>query len=59
MATLAEVVEHYRSPPVGPDTLEITPLEIDDEEAEALVAFLESLDGGVGVDAVWLRPPAQ
>ena len=59
MATLEEVIEHYRAPPVGPDNLEITPLEIDDEEAQALVAFLESLDGGVNVDGVWLRPPAQ
>jgi cytochrome c peroxidase len=56
-ATLAEVIEHYRSPPVGPDTLEIVPLEINDEEAEALVAFLESLDGGVDVEPAWLGPP--
>jgi len=55
--TLAEVVEHYRRPPVGPDPLEITPLELSDEEARALVAFLESLDGGVAADAVWLAPP--
>ncbi len=57
-ATLEAVVDHYRSPPVGPDTLEITPLEIDDAEAAALVAFLRTLDGDVDADERWLRPPA-
>jgi cytochrome c peroxidase len=56
-ATLEEVIEHYRSPPVGPDPLEITPLELEDEEVGALVSFLQSLDGGVNADERWLRPP--
>jgi len=42
-----------------PDRLEITPLEIDDAEARALVAFLRTLDGGVDADAVWLEPPGR
>jgi cytochrome c peroxidase len=45
--TLQEVVEHYRKPP--PAALvagEIRPVDITDEEARQLVAFLESLDGG-------------
>jgi len=58
-ANLAEVIEHYRSPPTSPDTLEITALEIDDIEAKALVAFLQTLDGGVGADETWLRPPSE
>jgi len=58
-ATLEEVIDHYRSPPIGPDRLEITPLEIDDAEARALVAFLRTLDGGVDADAVWLEPPGR
>ncbi len=57
-ATLEEVVEHYRSPPAGPDTLEITPLDIDDAEARALAAFLRTFDGDVASDPRWLRPPA-
>ena len=56
-ATLEEVVEHYRSPPLGPDVLEITPLEIDDDEARALVAFLRALGSEIAADDVWLRPP--
>jgi cytochrome c peroxidase len=58
-ATLEEVVDHYRFPPIGPDTLEITPLELEDEEAKALVAFLASLDGGVATDKIWLHPPGE
>ncbi len=57
-ATLEEVVEHYRNPPASPRPFEITPLEIDDGDAKALVAFLRTLDGGVAADAAWLRPPA-
>jgi cytochrome c peroxidase len=56
-SNLEAVIEHYRRPPAGPDTLEITPLEIDDGEAAALVAFLRSLDGGIAADRGWLRPP--
>ena len=56
-ATLREVVDHYRSPPVDRQPLEITPLELDDAEAEALVAFLGSLDSEVDANAAWLRPP--
>jgi cytochrome c peroxidase len=55
--TLEQVVDHYRFPPTGPDTLEITPLEINDAEAKTLAVFLRSLDSGVDVDAIWLGPP--
>jgi cytochrome c peroxidase len=56
-ATLEEVVDHYRLPPASVDTLEITPLELEDDETKALVAFLRSLDGGVDTDETWLHPP--
>lgn len=56
-ATLRAVVEHYRSPPPGGASPEITPLEIDDAESLALVAFLGSLDGGTQAPERWLRPP--
>lgn len=56
-ATLREVVDHYRFPPDGPEKLEIKPLDLEDSEADALVAFLGSLDGGVAVDQAWLRAP--
>jgi cytochrome c peroxidase len=57
-ATLAEVIEHYRNPGAGKNQpLEITPLDITDIEARALVAFLETLDGDVAVDPRWLEAP--
>jgi cytochrome c peroxidase len=56
-ATLEEVIEHYRSPPAGNASPELTPLEIDDEESRALVAFLATLDGDVELDRLWLRDP--
>ncbi len=56
-ATLEEVIDHYRFPPASPDPLEITPLDIDDDEARSLVAFLRTLDGGSAADEAWLRPP--
>ena len=44
LATLAEVVEHYRKPPPGAgERHELLPLELSDAEAAALVAFLEAL----------------
>jgi hypothetical protein len=58
-AILAEVIEHYRSPPTSAGLLEITPLELDDEESRALVAFLGSLDGGIDLAEHWLEPPKQ
>ncbi|MBW2275698.1 MAG: hypothetical protein JRG96_20760 [Deltaproteobacteria bacterium] len=57
-ASLEEVIEHYRSPPAGAASMEITPLELDDGESRALVAFLSSLDGGVDLADPWLRPPS-
>jgi cytochrome c peroxidase len=56
-ATLEEVIEHYRHPPASNASPEITPLELDDEEGRALVAFLEALDGGVATAEPWLRAP--
>jgi cytochrome c peroxidase len=58
MATLEEVIEHYRRPAVaGRVSPELTPLEIDAAESRALVAFLATLDGGIAAEASWLRPP--
>lgn len=61
MATLDAVIEHYRNPPPrSPDPSlahELLPLEISDEEAGALVAFLLTLDGNVAAEARWLVPP--
>lgn len=57
--TLEAVMEHYRHPPdraLEPHEL-IPPLEVSDEEAAAIVAFLHTLDGGVAADPRWLRPP--
>jgi cytochrome c peroxidase len=51
-ATLSEVVEHYRHPP--PAALaagEIQPIDISDEEARQLVAFLVTLDGGYTISS--------
>ena len=56
-ATLEEVIEHYRHPPASKASPEITPLELDDEEGRALVAFLAALDGGVATAEPWLRAP--
>jgi cytochrome c peroxidase len=55
-ATLEQVIEHYRDPPTNDPASEITPLEIDDAESRALVAFLASLDD-VAADERWARPP--
>ncbi len=57
-ATLAEVIAHYRTPPASAGQVEITPLEINDEEGRELAAFLASLDGGVNLADRWLRAPA-
>jgi hypothetical protein len=50
------VIEHYRNPPPSPGS-ELQPLELRDDEVGQLVAFLESLSGGVAADAFWLGPP--
>ena len=57
-ATLAAVVDHYRAPPTRDSSPhELLPLDLAPAEADALVAFLGTLDGGVQADARWLRPP--
>lgn len=60
-ATLAAVIDHYRSPPPGgpevPGGHELLPLELAAGEREALVAFLETLDGEVQTEARWLSSP--
>ncbi len=58
IATLQEVMDHYRSPPLASDPLEITPLEIDDAEAASLVAFLRTLDDALDASDPWLSPPS-
>jgi cytochrome c peroxidase len=59
LGTLGEVIEHYRNPNAdGDQPIEITPLEISDEESRALVAFLASLDGTLATPSRWLEPPA-
>ena len=57
MATLEEVMDHYRDPPPEPGH-ELTPLELSDEEVAQLIAFLRALSGGVAADPVWLAPPS-
>ena len=44
-ATLRDVIEHYVSPPTtGPESVhELTPLDLDDDQIDALVAFLDML----------------
>lgn len=58
LATLEEVIAHYRRPPADPGS-ELTPLELTDREAGQLVAFLRSLSGGVAAGAEWLEPPGE
>jgi cytochrome c peroxidase len=56
LATLEEVIEHYRRPPADPGS-ELVPLELTDGEAAQMVAFLRALSGGVAAAADWLEPP--
>ena len=56
LATLEDVVAHYRRPPADPGS-ELVPLELSDGEAAQLAAFLRTLSGGVASDAEWLEPP--
>jgi cytochrome c peroxidase len=56
LATLEDVVAHYRRPPADPGS-EIVPLELSDPEAAQLAAFLRALSGGVAADPAWLAPP--
>jgi cytochrome c peroxidase len=56
LATLEDVVAHYRRPPNDPGS-ELLPLELSDAEAGQLAAFLRTLSGGVATDAKWLEPP--
>lgn len=59
-ATLGEVMEHYRNPPPRESQPhELVPLEIDESESRALVAFLSTLDGDLRTDARWLEPPRE
>ena len=59
-ATLGEVMEHYRNPPPRESQPhELVPLEIDESESRALVAFLSTLDGDLRTDARWLEPPIE
>jgi cytochrome c peroxidase len=52
---LAGVMEHYRNPPPAANS-ELVPLELDDRELSQLVAFLDSLSGGVEQPG-WLDGP--
>ncbi len=56
-ATLAEVIDHYARSDLSRFTNEITPLDLDERESRALIAFLESLDGGIAAEAKWLAVP--
>lgn len=59
-ATLEEVIEHYRDPPMAQGRPhELLPLDLDREETEALVAFLQTLDGAVAAGTDWLSPPGE
>jgi cytochrome c peroxidase len=57
MATLEEVMDHYRDPPPEPGH-ELPTLDLSDAEAAQLVAFLKALSGGVAAEPVWLAPPS-
>jgi cytochrome c peroxidase len=57
LATLEDVIAHYRRPPADPGS-ELVPLELSDAEAAQLAAFLRTLSGGVATDAEWLAPPS-
>lgn len=57
--SLGAVLDHYRAPPGAVDALEITPVELTEDESRALIAFLNGLDGGVDLPEHWLRPPPQ
>lgn len=56
--SLDAVLDHYRTPPSSAGALEITPVELTDDESRALIAFLSSLDGGIDLPERWLRPPS-
>jgi len=56
MATLEEVMDHYRDPPPEPGH-ELPRLDLSDAEVAQLVAFLKALSGGVAVEPAWLAPP--
>lgn len=57
-ATLEDVLRHYNEPPpaaVGHGELE--PLGLSDDELDAILAFLRSLDGPIDAPKRFLRPP--
>jgi cytochrome c peroxidase len=56
LATLEDVIAHYRRPPSDPGS-EIVPLELSDREAAQLAAFLRTLSGGIAAERAWLAPP--
>lgn len=59
-ATLEEVIEHYRDPPMEEGRRhELLPLDLDPEDVKAMVAFLETLDGAVDAGTEWLSPPGE
>ena len=53
---LEQVIEHYRNPPPG--TRELQPLMISGEEAEQLIAFLNTLSAEANIDPQWLSRPS-
>lgn len=56
-ARLDQVIAHYRNPPEDPGN-ELNPLALSDVEARQLVAFLNTLSGGVAVGSAEPREPA-
>lgn len=57
-ATLREVVEHYNRAPEAPaGRTELAPLGLSEREMDQLVAFLETLGGGVDAPPELLRAP--
>jgi len=56
LSDLTAVIEHYRHPPEDPGS-ELTPVELSDDEAARLVAFLNALAGGVSTPNRWLSAP--
>jgi len=57
LASLDEVVAHYREPPESASS-ELLPLALEDAEARQLVAFLRTLDGGVAAGPPAAEAPA-
>lgn len=55
--SLAELLEHYRSPRPALGHLELDPLRLTDEQLRQIELFLGTLTSPVAADPEWLTPP--